>query len=138
MCELSLSLTGLYVKCQHEKTLSARIVMDSRLKEILCSFKVHSNDQFSTGEFIGQRRKNRQYWEECTRCSTLKLWQECKELNARPKEAVALWSISRVVVRGGQKSRHLGDRIPMEATTQFEKCKSTNRAKHNQDKNGKV
>ena len=53
---------------------------------------------------------------------------ECEAKRSRCIEK--LWSISRVVVGGGQKSRHLGDRIPIEATTQFEKCKSTNRAKH--------
>ena len=44
-----------------------------------------------------------------------------KECNRRKKEAVVLDELSVVVAL--EKSRHLGDRIPMQATTEFEKCK---------------
>ena len=44
-----------------------------------------------------------------------------KECNRRKKEAVVLDVLGVVAL---EKSRHLGDRIPMQATTEFEKCKS--------------
>ena len=43
-----------------------------------------------------------------------------KECNRQKKEAVVLDVLGVVAL---EKSRHLGDRIPMQATTEFEKCK---------------